>query len=126
MGGKTTLLAAEGGCLGCGVTSEGELHGEEITIESNTESSQDNGEIVPDIVDVLLSSDQLVEGDDTVSAEESVVGSGIQTGAWTSESTWRWVSVLVIGIANSGNENVSDLGTWQTVDLGSSVGVLRG
>lgn len=109
MGGKTTLLAAEGGCLGRGVTSERQLHGEEITIESNTKSSQDNGEIVTDVVDVLLSGDQLVEGDDTVSAQETVVGSGVQTGAWASESTWRWVSVLVIGITNSGDEDVSDL-----------------
>lgn len=43
-------------------------------------SSKDDSQVVADIVDVLLGLNELVEGYDTISREESMVGSSVEPG----------------------------------------------
>lgn len=64
-----------------GIASDGKLLGEKITVGLETEEGQEEREIVADVVDVLLGVYQLVESDDTITGEETVVGSDVETGA---------------------------------------------
>lgn len=83
VGGETSLAtAAEGRGLGGSVSAETELGCDQVAVESNTlagqrckrkggkgtyKCSQDDSEVIADVVDVLLGLDELVEGDDTIS-----------------------------------------------------------
>lgn len=101
---ETGFLAGEGrvvGCAGSGVTSDGQLHGHWVTVgESETEQSEQVCKVEADIVQVLLSIDEFLESRHTVASQEVVVGSGVETGARTTDvGLWVWLDELVCGIA---------------------------
>jgi hypothetical protein len=81
---KTRFLAGEYRVIGCpcgSITADGELLGLPVTArESQAEESKKRCQIVTNIVQVLLSIDELVEGSDTVMGQEAVISSDVQTG----------------------------------------------
>lgn len=55
------------------IATNGELGGDEITIGLETEESEKKGEIVADVVDVLLCVDEFVECGDTITGHYIIV-----------------------------------------------------
>ena len=95
-----------------------------LTIKTDTESGESHGQVIADIVDVLLGRHELVESDDTITAQETVVGSGVQTWARPSESTWWWVLVLMSRISGGRYLNIADLTSGESIDFRATVWVL--
>jgi hypothetical protein len=105
---ETALLAgctAIRGGLGSSVASDRKLFGQNVAVKANTKSGKNNSEIITDlykelfasahdrlerwgkpfshIPDVLLSSDELIEGGHTIATEVTMVGRSVQAGAST-------------------------------------------
>lgn len=86
---KTGLRSSQSWAERCAtgsITSDRELLGDEVSVgEGQTQKGEENGQVVSDVVDVLLSVDQLVEGHDTIVGKELVVGGGVQARAWSTD-----------------------------------------
>ena len=77
---------------GSGVTSNGELLGDKITIgKGETKCSEKCGQIVADVVKVLLSIDKLVECGDTVVRQELTRSDKVKKEVEWQELTW-WLA----------------------------------
>ena len=83
-----------------------------LTVKTHTKGREDYSEIITNIVDVLLGGNEFIERDDTISAQETVVGSSVKPWTRTSESAWWWVLVLMIDIARCWYLNVTNLTSW--------------
>lgn len=82
------------GSAGGGIATDGEALGSNVTIGgSETEDGEKGGKVVANVVHLLLSIDELVEGGDTIVAQEVVVGS------------WRIWSALDISHSEAGKWN---------------------
>ena len=72
---------AEGGASGR-ITTNAKLLGHEIAVgQGQTEESKQIGKVVSDVVDILLSIDELCVGSNTIASQEAVVSSDIEAGA---------------------------------------------
>lgn len=67
-----------------GVTAQGELASNYISIKHDTQRSKKDRKAIVDIVEVLLGVDKLIEGGDAVMAQEMMIGSSVQTRTWAS------------------------------------------
>lgn len=83
------LAAGQGRVHGCarrGVAADGELFSDDVPVgEGQAKGGEEDGEVVADIVEVLLGVYQLVEGGDAVVGKEVVVRGCVQTGAWPAD-----------------------------------------
>lgn len=77
---KTKLRAkTRSSSPGRGIATNGKLVGEWVAVKLDTEDGEENGKVVANTVHVLLSIGELSESDNTVTSQEAVVGSGVQT-----------------------------------------------
>ena len=73
--------------------------GDKVTIsESQTEGGEKRGKVVSDVVKILLGIYKLVEGNDTITSKETMVGSGVQPRIRTTDVVWSRLSELVVGV----------------------------
>lgn len=107
-----------------GVAADGELFGDDVAVgEGQAEQGQEVGEVVADVVDVLLGVNELIVGGDAVAGEEAVVGGGVETGARSADVVGAWRDEAVGVIAGSGDLVTALAFAGQAV-LSSVVGVL--
>jgi len=141
---ETGLGTSEDGAergSGCGITSDGELLSYKVTVgEGKTEGSEKCGQVVSDVVEVLLGIDQLVECGDTIVREEVVaaniskrnlmqartldlLGCGVQSWAGTTDIVRSRSLIVVSSVTISGYLVSTDALSGYTV-LGTVVRVL--
>jgi hypothetical protein len=85
---KTRLAAGQGWVkrgASSGITSNGKLLSNKVAVGLESEEGEKVGQVVADVVDVLLSIDELVVGGDAIASEKAVVGGCVE--AWRVLST---------------------------------------
>ena len=126
---KTRLTASQDWCYRgsvCCVTSNRKSLSDKITIgQGETEDGEKCGQIVPDIVQILLSVNELVEGGYTVVSKEVVVGSSIQSWTRATDIVGTWCNELMGGVSWSWDLVAAFTHTLGTV-LGTVVWVFSG
>lgn len=86
MAGKTWLAAGQNWVEGrtcCCLAADGELGGDKVAISLEAEEGEEVGEIVADVIDVLLGVDELGVGDYAITGEKTVVGGSVEARAST-------------------------------------------
>lgn len=117
---KTGLATSQGRadrCPGGGITTDGQLLGDEITVgQGQTKKSKKNSEIVSDVVEILLGVNELIEGGDTIVSQEVVVGSSVQTRARAANVVGARLDECVGSVTWSWDLETSQTLTLATVD----------
>jgi hypothetical protein len=83
----------------CSIAANTQFGCDNVTVGLNSENGQQHGEVVADIVDILLGVDEFVEVRDSVVRQEVVVRCGVQTGARTANIVGSGRGVVVGGVA---------------------------